>query len=174
MNEKYNQFNLDSISKSIKLELISVNIEKYFAYNNTNNINLEKVLQIFNSSVRVDIMEEVKKLLNNNEKYYAICGPFGIGKSFTSLILQKLLYSDGIKTLYVNLSNQEEISNLKMTLIKESYFLKLEEDNYIHLASEIIKHDSDNLNLHKRSLLRKHWLHICIFLLCHLNFLWNI
>ena len=147
IKEKYSQINMDSTTSKIKFELVSVNIEKYFAFNITKNINFEKILDIYTSSVRVDVMEEVQNLLENGdeEKYYAICGPFGIGKSFTSLVLQKLLYLKGYSTLYVNLSNKEEISNLKITLIKESYFLILNEKQFLILANDISKHDLSDI-----------------------------
>ena len=146
IQKKYSNINLNSISKNIKLEVLSVNVEKYFAFIHTKNLNLEKVLQIYIPSVRVDVMEEVQNLIKKDEdKYYAICGPFGIGKSFTSLILQKLLFLKGYSTLYVNLSNKEEISNLKMTLIKESYFLLLDKEKFLLLANEISKNDLNDI-----------------------------
>ena len=141
MNSKYK--NLYIYRKDIELELLSVNLQKYFS--NNINIDLNKKLTIFKSNPRLKIFTEIRKLLKSEEKIFAICGPFGIGKSFTSLLLQKYLYLEGINTIYVNLSNDEEISNLKETLIKESFFLNLSEKKFVFLANKISNYKINNI-----------------------------
>ena len=119
----YNKNNLSKLKKNIKLKLklLSVNLNKYF-FNSDKDMNLDSELSIFKSPLILEIFSKVKKLLNSKDKIFSICGPFGIGKSFTSLLLQKYLYLEKINSIYVNLSNNEEISKLKEILIKESFF----------------------------------------------------
>ena len=87
---------------------------------------------------RFDLYKEISNfIIKGKEKIYAVCGPFGIEKSFTSLILQKHLFTD-YKSLYINLSNNEEINQLKETIIKEIYFLKLNEIEFNSLIQKIL------------------------------------
>ena len=144
MNTIYNKDNLNIFKKSIQLKLLSVNFNKYFSNNNIE-INLDKQLPIFKSSSRFAIFYEVEELLKKKDKIFAICGPFGIEKSFTSLILQKNLYLINKNTLYVNLANNVEISNLKETLIKESFFLNLTKKKFVSLANKILNYKVNNI-----------------------------
>ena len=121
-----------------------MNLNKYFTDNNIE-INLDKELPIFKSSSRLSIFYEVEELLKKKDKIFAICGPFGIVKSFTSLLLQKNLYLININTLYVNLANNEEITNLKETLIKESFFLNLTKEKFVFLANKISNYKVNNI-----------------------------
>ena len=144
MSNIYAKEPLKLYKKNLQLELLSVNLKKYF-YNNDIDINLKQQISIFKSQLRINIFSEVKKLLKSKEKIFAICGPFGIGKSFTSLLLQKILYLEKVNTIYINLSNNEEISELKKTIIKESFFLNLTEEKFISLANKIYNYKINNI-----------------------------
>ena len=145
IQKEYNKENLEIGPKNIKVGLLSMNFNKYFLKSNVDNINLDKQLLIFKTSYRMKIFSDVSDLMKSEDKIYAICGPFGIGKSFTSLLLQKDLFSLNISTLYVNLLNSEEISNLKETLIKESFFLNLSKEKYISLAEQILNKTANSI-----------------------------
>jgi len=136
--KEYVKENLDIFSKSIKIKLLSMNYEKYFSNPNIAKNDLDNQISIFKTTKRFKIFSEVTKFLNNKDKIFAICGPFGIGKSFTSLLLQKQLFLSKYNTLYINLINQEEICNLKETLIKETFFLNLNKQKFISLANDIL------------------------------------
>ena len=143
--KKYVKENLDIVLKSIKIELLSMNYEKYFSNSNIVKSDLNNEISIFKTNIRFKIFSEVTKFLNSKDKIFAICGPFGIGKSFTSLLLQKQLFLSKFSTLYINLINQEEISNLKETLIKEAFFLNLNKQKFISLANEILKSNANSI-----------------------------
>ena len=145
MNKNYCNENIKVVDKKIKLEWLSVNFKKYFLNSDAENINLDKELSIFKTSYRVKIFSDVTEFLESNAQIYAICGPFGIGKSFTSLILQKQLLLSNYSTLYVNLLNSEEIDDLKETLIKEAFFLILSKEKYVSLADKILKRNANNI-----------------------------
>jgi len=133
----YNKFNIDIYSSSAKIKFLSLNFQKYFA-KNIPKFDEEKEIQIFKSMTRFNLYSEFSDfLIEGEEKFYAICGPTGIGKSFTSLILQKHIFKD-YKSLYINLSNNEEINQLKITIIKEIYFLKLNEKEFNSLIEKIL------------------------------------
>ena len=89
--KNYNKDNLNIFSKSIKIELLSMNFEKYFSNPNIAKRDSENQISIFKTTIRIRIFSEVTKFLNKKDKIFAICGPFGIGKSFTSLLLQKTI-----------------------------------------------------------------------------------
>ena len=144
MSKIYKKEALNPYKKNIKLELLSINLKKYF-YNNDIDINLNQEISVFKPHLRINIFSKVKNLLNKNDKIFAICGPFGIGKSFTSLLLQKILYLDNVNTIYVNLANNEEISELKKTIIKESFFLNLGEEKFVTLANKIYNYKINNI-----------------------------
>ena len=128
---------IDIFDDYIKIKSLSLNYNKYFLDDNIQ-IDQEKQIPIYNSSIRDKIFSEVFSLLKNNEKIYAICGPPGIGKSFTSLLIQKQLYKQNYNTIYINLSNNKDISELKEILFKEIFFLNLKEEEYILLISKML------------------------------------
>jgi len=146
MTAIYNENNLSKLKKNIKLKLklLSVNLNKYF-FNSDKDMNLYNELQKFKSPLILEIFSKVKNLLNSKDKIFSICGPYGIGKSFTSLLLQKYLYLEKINSIYVNLSNNEEISKLKETLIKESFFLNLGQKDFVFLANKITYYKVNNI-----------------------------
>ena len=145
IKKKYIKENLNIFSKCIKMELLSMNFEKYFSNQNDAKNDLENQLPIFKTSIRIGLFSQLSKFMEKKDKIFAICGPCGIGKTFTSLLLQKHLFKLNFNTLYVNLINQEEISNLKETLIKETFFLNLNKEKFISLANEIIKSNANSI-----------------------------
>ena len=132
-------YNVSSIFKKIiNLEILSQNYEKYLEIEADN-----KNIPLFMSLQRFAFFSNVYKFLENKEKIYAICGPFGIGKSFTALLLQKELFLKKIPSIYINLANNEDIKSLKMTLIRELFFLVLEQREFV-LESQIILNEQCN------------------------------
>ena len=144
LKEKY-----DNISSSIPktYELISVNFNKYFDLN----IDLNEEFIFFNSVKRSELFHRIFKFLKNNRKIMiiAISGPYGIGKSLTSLVLQKHLYLNKIKTLYINLKYYYKSHiewNMKIeTLISELFFLILDDDGLKGLITEVKQKNSRNI-----------------------------
>ena len=132
---------IDIYNRTIKIKNLSLNFKKYF-FNYDFIIDTEKEIPIFHSSLRYKIHSDIIAHLKRKEKIYAICGAFGIGKSFTSLIIQRKIYKI-YKTLYINLANNEEINQLKDTIIKEIFFLKLDEKDFNSLINKIL---SSNYN----------------------------
>ena len=145
IKKKYIKENLNIFSKCIKMELLSMNFEKYFSNQNDAKNDLENQVPIFKTSIRIGLFSQLSKFMEKKDKIFAICGPCGIGKTFTSLLFQKHLFKLNYNTLYVNLINQEEISNLKETLIKETFFLNLNKEKFISLANEIIKSNANSI-----------------------------
>lgn len=140
----YQKKDNDIYGIKIKLEFLPMNFEKYYSFNNGHNSKGNN-MDIFLSNIRLKIFTEVRNFLKDKEKIYAICGPFGIGKSFTALAIQKDLYFDNIASIYINLSNQEEIIELKKTLIRESFFINLIESKFIELANKITECEASNI-----------------------------
>ena len=145
MEAIYNVKN-EFIDIQVPLQYLSFNFKKYFS--NEININLppENKITIYNTKTRLNIYSNIRAFLNNNEKkIYALSGPSGIGKSISSLKLQKDLHQLGFKSFYVNLANEESISELKETLIIESYFLNLSQKDFLILAFKIKNSNSNNI-----------------------------
>ena len=133
----FNKANINIYSPCAKIKFLSLNFQKYLA-KHISNIDEEKEIIIFQSMTRFSLYKEICNfLIKGNEKIYAVCGAFGIGKSFTSLIFQKHIFIK-YKSLYINLSNKEEINQLKETIIKEIYFLKLNEIEFNSLIKKIL------------------------------------
>ena len=136
MKSTYNESNI--FKKIINLEILSQNYEKYLKIEADN-----KDIPLFMSLPRFAFFSNVYKFLENKEKIYAICGPFGIGKSFTALLLQKELFLKNFSSIYINLANNEDIKSLKMTIIKELFFLGLEQTEFVS-ESQIILNEQCN------------------------------
>jgi len=144
MTAIYNKNNLSIFKNKIKLKLLSVNFNKYF-FNNDKDMNLDKEISIFKTSLIEEIFSKIRKLLNSKDKIFAICGPSNIGKSFTALLFQTYLYLENIHSIYVNLSNNEEIGKLKETLIKESFFLNISQTDFVPFADKITYYKVNNI-----------------------------
>ena len=141
---KHDFTDIDIYSEKIKIKDLSLNFQHYFSKNNFQ-FNEEQEIPIFHSRIRYNLLSKIFNFIkDNNKKMYAVCGPFGIGKTFTSLLLQKHLSKD-IKTLYINLANKEEINPLKDTIIKEILFLKLEENDFNTLIKKILTSDFNSI-----------------------------
>ena len=117
-----NEYKLDKST----YEFITVNFNEYFHIN----VNLKSKFYYFNTEERGIIFEEINKFLeiNNKEKLLGFCGPFGIGKSITSLFIQKDLYfSNKKKSVYINLKYYYDPKikdeEKEKAFIKECYFL---------------------------------------------------
>jgi len=107
-------------------EFITPNFNKYFGIT----IDLKKAFFYFNTEERRFIFGEIYQFLekDNKEKLLRFCGPYGIGKSITSLFIQKDLYfSNKKKSMYINLkyyyNPRIEDEEKEITFIKECYFL---------------------------------------------------
>ena len=142
LKEKY-----DKISSSIPTtyELISPNFNKYFDLN----IDLNEEFIFFNSEKRCELFSEIFEFLEGKRKIIAISGPYGIGKSLSSLVLQKHLYLKQTKTLYINLKYYYKSHiewNIKIeTLISEFFFLLLEDKELKELITKVKQENSKNI-----------------------------
>ena len=145
LNEKFNniknRYDYSKYRKSKELiyfpsnyELICDNYNKYFFINNTST-NFDLKL----SNERFELINNIDDFMQNKEKnIYAICGPNGIGKSISSLIIHKNLYIHGYKSLYINFKyylNNADFKEAIETLISECIFLF---DDF-NLLKELVK-----------------------------------
>ena len=126
-----------SEEEKIYINELSPNFKKYFIKTNIDFGN--KQIPIFFSPKRNNIISEILNFIdkNNKQKIYALCGPFGIGKSFTSLLIQKILFYENYPTLYINLSSNGNINDLKNMIIKELFFLIFDKEKYINESKAI-------------------------------------
>ena len=107
-------------------EFISVNFNKYFLIT----VDLKSKFYYFKTVERGVILDKINKFLeqDNKEKLLGFCGPYGIGKSITSLFIQKSLYFlNNKKSIYINLkyyyNSKIKDEEKEITFIKECYFL---------------------------------------------------
>ena len=114
-------------------KIISVNIKQYFK--SLKEESLEEPFYYYTSKKRLSLEEDLKKFIKNKiESIFPIVGPYGIGKSLTALILQKNLFTTGIKCLYINIKYYcQEIPyvNKLDTLMNECFYLCSNEEEYI-------------------------------------------
>ena len=93
---------------------------------------------------------DFKKFLDNNSnKVYPICGPHNIGKTITALDIQKVHYSEEIKSLYINLKyyfhNPSEDFNQKIdVLIRECFYFIENAQELLELYNALKKIDKLN------------------------------
>ena len=127
-------YNIDITKKeTIKIKELSPNSKSYFMKQNYD-FDLENKIHIYPSSKRTSIISSLMKFIDEKKiekKIFALCGPFGIGKSFTALLLQKYLFYKKYPVLYINLALSENINNLKMIIIKELFFLIFDKQKYL-------------------------------------------
>lgn len=121
--------------KEIEFENLSPNFKKYIMNNKEQKSDL---IYFFSSIDRFSLLMKISTFLKSQEQIFAICGPFGIGKTFTSLFIQKQLFKEKIYSVYINLENEENMNDLKQTIIKEIFFLGLDEKGYLNLSSQIL------------------------------------
>ena len=72
----------------------------------------------FSSMNRFSLLKDILNFLQSEEQIFSVSGPLGIGKTFTSLFIQKQLFKEKMISVYINLDNEESINNLKQTLTK--------------------------------------------------------
>ena len=127
-----------TIEETINIKELTPNFKNYFIKQN-NCLEMDTIT-IFISSIRNNIISEIIKFISekNEKKIFALCGPFGIGKSFTSLLIQKFLYYKKYPTLYINFSLTENINDLKMVIIKELFFLIFDKEKYLSVSKIIL------------------------------------
>ena len=113
---------------------ISINLRKYLK--SLKDESLEEPFYYFTSKARFLLEESIKKFIKNTkELIFPIVGPYGIGKSLTALVLQKNLFIQGIKSLYINIKYySKEIPYVDKldTLMNECYYLCSNEVEYIY------------------------------------------
>ena len=123
-------------------EFISPNFNIY--YRNLS-INLKDKFNYIYSNNRKSLESEFSLFLDDDsEMIYPICGPNNIGKTITSLRIQKLYYLQGIKSLYLNLkfyfNKPSEDIDLKInTLIKECFYFVENEEELVYLYDKFQK-----------------------------------
>ena len=78
IKKKYIKENLNIFSKCIKMELLSMNFEKYFSNQNDAKNDFENQLPIFKTSIRIGLFSQLIKFMEKIDKIFAICGPCGI------------------------------------------------------------------------------------------------
>ena len=131
----------------LSYKIISVNIKQYFKY--LKEESLEEPFYYFISKKRLSLEEDLMKFIKNkNESILPIVGPYGIGKSLTALILQKNLFINGIKSLYINIKyyNQEiPYINKLDTLMNECFYLCSKEEEYIFYHKLFQDKNSSNI-----------------------------
>ena len=127
-------YNIDITKKeTIKIKELSPNSKSYFMKQNYD-FDLENKIHIYPSSKRTSIISSLMKFIDEKKiekKIFALCGPVGIGKSFTALLLQKYLFYKKYPVLYINLALSENINDLKMIIIKELFFLIFDKQKYL-------------------------------------------
>ena len=95
------------------------------------------------SDNRKDFESGFRAFINNDsEMIYPICGPDNIGKTITSLRIQKLYYLEGVRSLYINLKFyfKEPLKDFDLkikTLIKECFYFVENEEQLINLYNKI-------------------------------------
>ena len=115
-------------NKQLTYEFISPNFNIYFPKITPE---LGEKFNYIYSENRKSIEEKFKLFLkSDSEKIYPICGPHNIGKTITSMKIQKTYYFKGIKSLYLNLKYYfyepfKDLDKKIDTLIKECvYFIE--------------------------------------------------
>jgi len=128
---------------------ISMNFNKYFRLN----FNLDDKFYYLFSIEREDLISNVKYFIMNPsiDNIFAICGPYGIGKSILSLYMQKLLYYEyKKKSLYINLKyycnkgTNKNFNEMINTLITECFFLIPNKNELLELYRILLK---ENVNI---------------------------
>ena len=153
-NEKANEEEIKKIYKDIKniysnysdkitYEYISPNFNTYFP-----KINPGKPSDYFDfcyTNKRKDLESSFSRFLEDKvEMIYPVCGPHNIGKTISSLIIQKISLIDGVKSLYLNIKYYfdkpfDDFKGKINTLIKECVLLVDSEEELLTLYKKFIK-----------------------------------
>ena len=96
------------------------------------------------------MQKNIEEFMNNNNNFiYAVYGPYGIGKSLTSLIIQKSLYIKKYRSIYINLkfySKSIISSDIKFqTLLSECFFLCKDKDEFESYHELLIQNKNKNI-----------------------------
>ena len=100
------------------------------------------------SDKRKKLELDFTKFLNDDkEMIFPICGPHNIGKTITSLRIQKAWYLKGIKSLYLNIKYYfseplKDFDKKVDTLIKECFYFVENENQLIDLYNEFQKENT--------------------------------
>lgn len=120
-------------------EFISPNFNNYFK----NKIqNLSEEFDYIYSFNRQSLERKVELFLQRNDSIlYPICGPHGIGKSITSLIIHKSLFLKGFKGFYFNCkyysSSEVKFENKRENLIKEYFYISKDKEDFKEFYKKI-------------------------------------
>lgn len=149
-----NQTNL--INEFIKLnheiyqfsyKILSFNLNKYFDLNPQTDLN--QTFYYADSEERRQLEKNIKKFLKDKSNFiFRVFGPYGIGKSVTSLIIQKKLYKKKYKSIYINLKfYSKEISwDIKLdVLLSELFFFCDDKNEYELVYEKLLKNKSKNI-----------------------------
>ena len=142
INDIYNNINnIYKNAKNINYEFISPNFKIY--YPDVFYENLTDIFDYIYSNDRKYLESNLKQFLKNeSEKIFPICGPHNIGKTISSLIIQKICYFEGFQSLYFNLkyyfSNPFDKLDEKIeTLTKECFFFVENERELLELYKQL-------------------------------------
>ena len=128
--EEFKKLNFNRAEFSYNI--ISYNLRNYLDF--FPNIDLNEKFYYVDSPERRRLQRNIDKfLLDKNDKIYAVYGPYGIGKSLTALIIQKYLYINKYRTIYINLKyySKKITFDIKFqTLISECFFLSENEKEF--------------------------------------------
>ena len=120
---------------------ISPNFNSYFP---NLKVNLEDEFNYIYGKIRMNLKGKLQKFLDkkNPKLIYPICGPHGTGKTISALIYHKLLFSNGIKGLYLNLKYycSENVPWEKKVdvLLKECFFICDNKEDLLSIYNKII------------------------------------
>ena len=128
-------------------KILSYNLNKYLELNPKNDLN--QTFYYVDSEERRQLESYIKHFIKDKTNFiFRVLGPYGIGKSVTSLIIQKQLYKKCYKTIYINLKfYSKEISwDIKLdVLLSELFFLCDDINEYELLYEKLLKNKSKNI-----------------------------
>ena len=111
---------------------------------------LDEMFPFYFTNKRKKLIDNILKFVKKDgEKIFSICGPHNTGKSITALFIQKYLYEEGIKSVYINLKYYFYKPLLDFdkkidALIKECFFFIQDEKNLLSLYKEFKYKNSIN------------------------------
>ena len=145
LNDLFNMYKQNKSNSAFKLKTISSNLKNYLT--SLKNENLEEPFYYLISKERRLLEYKINEFIKKkDESIYPIVGPYGIGKSLTALIIQKNLYIQGIKSLYINVKYYFQgipFINKLETLINEWFYLCSSQEDFFSYHSLL---DNKNYN----------------------------